>query len=383
MILKKFGSVFLVVIVISLLVFGYRYIHFRTVNAVSDAAFIKSDRLPMLSFKVGGKVVGMFAEENQPVKRGELLAKIDPTDLKLARSRMEHQRESLNRKIDAAELKRERIRESLELQSEISASDVQGITDELEATRLQIEAARTRLKRLEKDKERYARMLEQRLVSEAAYESIQTEADSLAQEIAAMEQRLESLKSQAKKAKLAHTLSEVNRRQVKELEKGIKAMLQERRALDVAIKEIDKKLAYTEIYAPFDGIIAKKFFDAPKVVAKGSPVYALADPSRLYCEVLLSEKKMKGVKPGNPVEVTVDALEGKKLEGRVESIAPTSASTFSLVPRDIASGEFTKLDQRFVVRIKLEEIEGLRAGMGASVAIVRSHGVGKSLVTGH
>jgi len=55
----------------------------------------------------------------------------------------------------------------------------------------------------------------------------------------------------------------------------------------------------------------------------------------------------------------------------VQSILPTSASTFSLVPRDISSGEFTKLDQRFVVRIKLNEKQGLKIGMSLTVAIKR------------
>ena len=371
---KKFGSLLLILIVVLLLVFGYRYIHYRSVNAVSDAAFIKSDRLPFLSFKVGGKVVEMRAEANQPVKKGEMLARIDPTDFRLALKRLEHKRSALQEKIDAAKLKKCRLERALLLQSEIAATDVQGIDDELRATQLQIEASRTRLKKLEKDKVRFAKMLSQNLIAETAYEQVQTEADSLAQQIDAMIQRLASLRTKRKKAKLAYELSQLSRKEIAELKKGIEAMLQEKKALDAALEETEKKLSYTEIYAPFDGVIAKKFFDAPKVVSKGYPVYALADPTRLYCEILLSEKKMKGVKPGNPVTVEVDALKGKTYHGTVESIAPTSASTFSLVPRDIASGEFTKLDQRFVVRIRLDSIEGLRAGMGATVAISRDRG---------
>ncbi len=378
---KRVGSIVLLLVVGLLLVLGYRYIHYRIVNAVSDAAFIKSDRLPFLSFKVGGKVVEMKVEANRPVKKGELLARIDATDFRLARQRMLHQRRSLGEKIAAARLKKKRLRETLALQSRIAATDVAGLADELKATRLQIDAARTRLEKLEKDKARFARMLSQNLIAEAAYEQVQTEADSLAQQIDAMVQRLEALKTKAKKAKLAHELREVNRREIAELDKSIDAMLQKRKALDAAVKETEKKIAYTRLTAPFDGVIAKKFFDAPKVVVKGYPVYALTDPKKLYCEVLLSEKKMKGVRPGNPVIVEVDALQGKTFHGKVQSIAPTSASTFSLVPRDIASGEFTKLDQRFIVRISLDSIEGLRAGMGATVAISRS--AGESLATGH
>ncbi len=368
---KRFGSLLLLVIVVLLVLFGYRYIHYRSVNAVSDAAFIKSDRLPFLSFKVGGKVVEMRAEANRPVKKGELLARIDPTDIQLAKKRLEHKRSSLQEKIGGVELKKKRLEQTLLLQSRIAATDVQGVMDELRATELQIEASRTRLRKLEKDKERFAKMLSQNLIAETAYEQVQTEADSLAQQIEAMVQRLESLKTKKKKAQLAQELSELNRKEIAELQKSIQAMLQEKKALDAAIAETEKKLGYTELYAPFDGVIAKKFFDAPKVVSKGYPVYALADPEHLYCEVLLSEKKMKGVLPGNSVSIEVEALKGKTFHGTVESIAPTSASTFSLVPRDIASGEFTKLDQRFVVRIKLDSIEGLRAGMGATVAIAR------------
>jgi membrane fusion protein (multidrug efflux system) len=87
---------------------------------------------------------------------------------------------------------------------------------------------------------------------------------------------------------------------------------------------------------------------------------------------LLSEKKLRGVKVGNEAYILLDA-NGKRYDGVVESILPTSAATFSLVPRDIASGEFTKLDQRFVVRVKLDNIDGLLAGMSAKIVIKRAN----------
>jgi len=96
---KKFGSLLLLAIVIVLIFIGYRYIHFRTTHAVSDAAFIKSDRLAVLAFKVGGKVVAMKKEPNAPVKKGELLARIDPTDFVTAQKELVHKREALVKKI--------------------------------------------------------------------------------------------------------------------------------------------------------------------------------------------------------------------------------------------------------------------------------------------
>ena len=73
-------------------------------------------------------------------------------------------------------------------------------------------------------------------------------------------------------------------------------------------------------------------------------MYSVVDPNNLHVEVLLSEKKLKGIKVGNNASIKIDALQNREFKGKVQSILPTSASTFSLIPRDIASGEFTKLD---------------------------------------
>ncbi|WP_201352899.1 HlyD family secretion protein [Hydrogenimonas urashimensis] len=368
---KKTGSLLLIAIVIALVAVGYRYIHFRTTHAVSDAAFIKSDRLSTLAFKVGGKVIEMTKTANSPVKKGELLAKIDPVDFITAKEELQHRLHALTQKIGATKLQRVRLKKMLALQSEISGNDVSALRQSIASASMKIASAKTRLAKLEKDEARFADLLAKRLIESEKYETVKTERDALHKNIEAMEKELEALKENLKKAQNGLKLSKVNEKQIAELSKKITAMEEEREALRSAVEDVMHKITYTELYAPFDGIVAKKFFDAPKVVKKGTPVYAVTDPRALYCEVLLSEKKMKGVKPGNRVEITVDAIEGKKIDGTVESIAPTSASTFSLVPRDIASGEFTKLDQRFNVRIRLENSDGLRSGMGATVAIER------------
>ncbi|ADV47335.1 HlyD family secretion protein [Nitratifractor salsuginis] len=369
---KKFGSLLLLLLVLILVVIGYRYIHYRTVNAVSDAAFIKSDRLATLSFKVGGKVIEMKKEENRAVHKGELLARIDPTDFLTAKTRMTHRLEALEQKIEAASLRKNRLEKVLKLQSDIARNDVNATRKNIDSMALKIAAAKVRLAKLQKDLARFADLLAKRLIEGEKYETVKAEHDALVKNIEAMEMALDAQKENLKKAQNAFKLSKVNEKEIAELSKTIASLQEQRKALHSAIEDLDHKIAYTRLYAPFDGIVAKKFFDAPKVIKKGSPVYAITDPKALYCEVLLSEKKMKGVQPGNRVEISVDALEGKKFEGSVESIAPTSASTFSLVPRDIASGEFTKLDQRFNVRIRLKELDPLlRAGMGATVAIER------------
>ncbi|WP_457596531.1 HlyD family secretion protein [Hydrogenimonas sp.] len=368
---KRFGTLVILALVVLFAVMGYRYLHYRSVNAVSDAAFIKSDRLAILSFKVDGKVVTMAKEPNEPVKKGDLLAKIEAVDYLSERARIRSELKALMARIEAKRAARKRIREVLKLKTAIAQSDLEASRRKADALSLKIAAARTDLRKLRQDEKRFADMLAKRLIAQEKFDTVKTRRLALARQIEAMEKELLAQKAKSQKALEAMKLAKEEQKRLRELDREIDAMYHKRDALKEADDEASRRVAYTELYAPFDGTIAKKFFDAPHVVKAGFPVYALADPKALYCEVLLSEKKLHGVKPGNAVTITVDAIEGKTFHGRVESIAPTSASTFSLVPRDIASGEFTKLDQRFVVRISLDEKEGLRAGMGATVAIER------------
>jgi len=368
---KKIGTLVILGLVLFFAVMGIRYLHYRKVNAVSDAAFIKSDRLAILGFKVGGKVIRLNPVEGDRVKKGEILAKIDPVDFRVSRERALHQLQAMSDEVKAMRLKRARLQKILADQQAMAAVDVDALSQRIAALKFRIAAARKRLQKLSLDTARYQRMLDQRLVARGDFEAIRTKKEALSEEIDGMVKERDALKEQRKKAVIAEHIAKVNRKELRELEAQIRAKIAQEKALQKSIQAIDDEIAYTILRAPFDGIIAKKFIDAPRVVKKGSPVYALADPKALYCEVLLSEKKLHGVRPGNKVTITVEALPDREYHGTVSSIAPTSASTFSLVPRDIASGEFTKLDQRFVVRIKLKKIDALRAGMGATVAIRR------------
>ncbi len=369
---KKIGTALILIIIVIFSYAGYKYFDFRSKNAVSEAAFIKSDRLSNLSFKVDGKVVEMLKKENEFVKKGDLLAVVDPTDFEVAKSELLHKTEALQKSIEAMKMKKSRLEESLALKTDIAGSDIESLTMKIGSLEYKIRAAEAELKKAEKDTKRYSLMYEKDLIASSDYETIRVKRDSLSDQIKGMKKELLALKAAKKGAESSYRLAKVTQRTVEELEKEISAKERELAALRESMVEIDNKIGYTRLFAPYDGMIAKKYIDAPGVLESGMPVYAIVDPSSLYCEVLLSEKKMAGVKPENRVEITVDALEGEKLEGRVESIAPTSASTFSLVPRDIASGEFTKLDQRFKIRIEiLEKKDSLRAGMSASVAIER------------
>jgi len=368
---KRIGTLIIIALIVLFAWMGFDYLHYRSVNAVSDAAFIKSDRLALLAFKVDGKVVRMLKEPNAPVKQGDVLARIDPKDFLLAKERLEHEKRALQKSIEALKIQHGRIQTTLALDAQIARKETQSLQSKMSALVAHIAAAKARAQTVHRDALRYKKLLDQSLIAPADYEKVSAQDKAAQDEIRALKQELAALRQIGQKSQKALAVKEANRKKAEELAKKIQSQSERLTALSKSLEEVDNQIAYTTLKAPFDGIIAKKFIDAPRVVRAGTPVYALTDPQALYCEVLLSEKKMEGVHPGCKALIKPDALKGKKIAGTVESIAPTSAATFSLVPRDIASGEFTKLDQRFAVRIRLESVKGLRAGMGATVAIKR------------
>ncbi|NPA29509.1 MAG: HlyD family efflux transporter periplasmic adaptor subunit [Epsilonproteobacteria bacterium] len=368
---KRIGTLVILALILLFGWMGFDYLHYRSVNAVSDAAFIKSDRLALLAFKVDGKVIRMDKEPNAPVKKGEILAQIDPKDFILARKKLRHEIAALEKSLSAMRIQHARIQTTLKLDKQIAAKETASLNKKIKALSLRIAAAKSKAETLHKDALRYKKLLNQALIAPADYEKAAAQDRAAQDEIAALGQELAALRLIRQKSQKALRVKEANQKKAEELAKNIQAQTERLAALTKALEEVDNQIGYTTLKAPFDGIIAKKFIDAPRVMEAGTPVYALTDPQALYCEVLLSEKKMEGVHPGCKAVIKPDALKGKEIAGTVESIAPTSAATFSLVPRDIASGEFTKLDQRFAVRIRLESVEGLRAGMGATVAIKR------------
>ena len=367
---RKIASIIIISLIVIFAFFGFKYIYYRTQNAVSNAAFIKSKHLSTLSFKVGGKVVKMLKEEGDSVKKGELLAIMDSKDFNQTKKSLIFKRDAIIKQIKALTIKKEQTQKILGFKKQIDNVTFKSVTPQIRALELKISAKEIELSKIKKDYDRYKNLLNQHLIAIGDFEKIKTKYLAVKKEVDAFKQNLELLKHQQTKASIPPKIDSAKLLTLKEIEANIEVLKAQKKAVEANIEAISNKISYTKIYAPFDGIIAKKFFDAPRVVGKGSPVYAIVDPKHLYCEVLLSEQKLHGVKVGAKAKVSVDATK-RDYEGVVSKIAPTSASTFSLVPRDIASGEFTKLDQRFVVKIELKDIKELRAGMGATVAIKR------------
>ena len=144
-----------------------------------------------------------------------------------------------------------------------------------------------------------------------------------------------------------------------------------RAELAIALARAERDLGFTEIKAPFEGAISNRIVQPGQFVQPGARLMAMAPDDRYYVDANFKETQLDRLAPGEKATVRVDAYDGKAVEGVVESIAPASGSEFSLLPPENATGNFTKITQRFPVRIRLAAAanQQLRAGMSVVVDV--------------
>jgi membrane fusion protein (multidrug efflux system) len=130
------------------------------------------------------------------------------------------------------------------------------------------------------------------------------------------------------------------------------------------------------IKSPMDGVAAKRWVLPGDVVQAGQPVFTLYDLKNIWVTANLEETKVGNLRVNDPVEIDVDAYPGMKFHGKVFQIGSYTASEFSLIPANNASGNFTKVTQRVPVKISLEQYGGaigtnpvLKPGMSVEVSV--------------
>lgn len=140
------------------------------------------------------------------------------------------------------------------------------------------------------------------------------------------------------------------------------------------IKLIETYLNHTFIYAPFDGVIAKRWIFTGDVLRPGQSIFTMYDRQRVWVQANLSEKKIKRIRLGDPVEITIDAYPGRTFYGKVFTIKSAAASQFSVIPQNNATGNYTKVAQRIPVKITLDAADSMPSlylfpGMNVEVKI--------------
>ena len=143
------------------------------------------------------------------------------------------------------------------------------------------------------------------------------------------------------------------------------------READVAFAKL--QLSYAYITAPAAGVISRKNAQVGQLVQAGQSLFALVTERQKWVVANFKETQLEKMKPGQEVEIEVDAFPHESFKGKVESISPATGAKFALLPADNASGNFVKVVQRIPVKIVLTESQEkaslLRAGMNVIVDV--------------
>jgi membrane fusion protein (multidrug efflux system) len=145
------------------------------------------------------------------------------------------------------------------------------------------------------------------------------------------------------------------------------------------IRVLDTQLKNTRLYAPVDGVISKRWLLPGDIVQPSQSVFTITINDNLWVAAFLEETKIAEVHSGQKVRLTIDAFPGVKFDGKIFLVGSTTASVFSLIPANNASGNFTKVTQRIPVRISIDSAENgedissfnIKSGMSVVVKISR------------
>lgn len=312
-------------------------------HVTSANAEVQGHIVPVLA-KVGGYVTAVGVHDNQRVKAGDVLVRIDDRDY--------------NARLKEAQGK------LAALEAQVGDKEQTGqAVAQVNAARAQAESARARVAVAEANADKARRELKRlREMANAHYVS---------------QQQLDSAEAAAKAANAdvsaAAQAAQAARDQVTVAQAGLRAAGGQLLAAQAAVDQVSIQLEDTRVTAPSEGVVSKKNVEVGQLVQPGQALMSVVPLDDVWVVANLKETDIQGVTPGDKVDFTVDAYPGVHFRGTVDSLAAATGSQFSLLPPDNATGNFTKVVQRIPVKILVDGGQNakhpLRPGMSAVVDI--------------
>jgi membrane fusion protein, multidrug efflux system len=316
--------------------FGYGYLTTGRYLESTDDAYVKADST-LVSPKISGYLAEVLVGDNEKVKAGQILARIDDRDFATALNQA-------HADVAGSEAAVKNLDAQIALQQPL-----------IEQETADIAAAEANLQFAQEEQTRY---------------------DGL-------------MKSGSGTVQRAQQSDAALRERTAQLQHGKSGLIAAQRKIDVltteraqAVAQLDHaraveaqaalNLSYTEISAPVDGTVGARTLRVGQFVQAGTQLMAVVPLDAVYVVANFKETQLTHVRNGQPVEVRIDSFHGTRLKGHVDSLSPASGLEFALLPPDNATGNFTKIVQRVPVKIVLDDhsLTGLlRPGMSAEPTV--------------
>ncbi len=316
--------------------FGYRYWTVGRFIESTDDAYVKAD-YTTIAPKVAGYIKDVLVNDNDTVKTGQVLARIDDRDFQAALSQAKAD-------LKAADAAIANIDAQILLQQSLIA--------QAKAT---VDSSKASLDYAVSDAARSARLITNGVGTQSRAEETQSASKQAA---AAVERDQAAVIAAENKVPVLQTQRD-------------QAVAQRERAA-AAVQQAELNLSYTNIVAAVDGTVGARSIRVGQYVTSGTQLMAVVPLHSVYVVANFKETQLTYVRPGQSVEIKVDSFPDVAIKGHVDSLSPASGLEFSLLPPDNATGNFTKIVQRIPVKIVIddEHLAGLlRSGMSVEPEI--------------
>ncbi|WP_288408780.1 HlyD family secretion protein [uncultured Sphingomonas sp.] len=332
--------ILIALVLVAAVVAGWWYVNYQNVGKFmeeTDDATVQADMVTIAP-RVSGYVAEVLVGENQDVAAGQPLVRIDPRDARAQAAQAEAQIAVAGAQADTARA---------QITEQYAAID---------QARAQLAAARSKAAYDAAEVARY------RPLAASGAETRQT----LAQlEVTA--------RQSADNVRAAEAAVTAQQRRIGSLQSQVAQGRAQGQAARAQLAAASVDVGATQLTAPIAGRVGDKTVTIGQYVQAGTRLMSVVPLDKLYITANFKETQLALMRPGQPVEIEVDALDGVAVKGRVESLAPGTGAQFSLLPPQNATGNFTKITQRVPVRISIEATPEARRllvpGLSVSVTV--------------
>ena len=398
--------------------FGVQWWIYAVHHVSTDDARVKG-RLITISSQVSGRLISVPIEDGQRIKKGDLLAQLQPdayrakvalreaaleavqsqlanaeTDLDLGRRLTEGHIERSDAVLGASRSQLVEAKRAAALESQRIKANLREKEAAVEEVKAQLSGAKVNLDKAAADLQRAKQLFqdgiiatEQRERMVALYDQARARYESSQEALNKSFALLELAKAEGQRVQLLLDNVRTQRRKVRE-SKALKtlAVAERQRSrmkaamvknLRAKVKEAEAQLTLarigleeTRIFSPIDGVVSQAIADPGEHVQPGQPIAIINDPQDVWIEANIEETEIRDIRVGQPVEIDVDAYPHQKFQGKVWKIGAATRSEFAIIPAGSASAHFIKVTQRLPVKITTDNRLGLlKPGMMVAVGI--------------
>ena len=350
---KKKSAILLLAVILVIGIGGVLYyLEYRKIYITTDDAFV-TGRIHVIASKVPGTVKTVYVDDNQFVKKDDVLVEIDVKDYDVRVRGAQSARDAERSKLD-----------ELSTRIDVARKQLAELQFSVQSARANLRLQEANLKQAEIDYKRAQSLYKRGVVPEERLEKTKTGYDvSMAQ--------VEAVRDQLRQIEAA---LETQKSVIKQSESAFKSQDSVVKQKDEVLKAEDLKKSYTKIFAPADGYITKKSVEMGNQIQEGQPLMAVVPLDDIWVVANYKETQIENVKPGQRTRIKVDTYPDRDFEGTVQSIMSGTGSAFSLFPPENATGNYVKVVQRIPVKIVLKEGTDpnhiLRVGMSVQPTII-------------